>query len=139
MNLRVNTYQKAQKELSLTDADPHKVIQILMRELLTQVYQAKVFMGRSEIEAKNNSIKKAIGIIGGLKGGLNFEQGGEIASNLDSLYDYLVIRLSDANTQNSIEILDEINELFSPIKEAWDGISEEDKQKGFALIEKSGA
>lgn len=139
MNLRANTYQKAQKEFSLTEADPHKVIQILMREFLTQVYQAKAFMGRSEIEAKNNSIKKAIGIIGGLKGGLNFEQGGEIASNLDSLYDYLVIRLSDANTQNSIEILDEVNELFSPIKDAWDGISEEDKQKGFALLEQSGA
>ena len=49
------------------------------------------------------------------------------------------MRLSDANTQNSPEILDEINDLFSPIKEAWDGISEEEKQKGFALLDQSGA
>ena len=109
-----------------------------MREFLTQVYQAKVFIQRSDIESRNNSIKKAIGIIGGLKGGLNLKQGGDIADNLNALYDYLVIRLSEANTQNSIYILDEIKELFSPIKEAWDGITEEDKQKGFALLEQSG-
>ncbi|MCQ8884838.1 flagellar export chaperone FliS [Pseudoalteromonas agarivorans] len=139
MNLRANTYQKAQKELSLSEANPHQVIQILMREFLTQVYQAKAFINRKEIEAKNNSIKKAISIIGGLKGGLNFEQGGGIADNLNNLYDYMVVRLSEANMQNSVEILDEVNELFSPIKEAWDGISEEDKKKGFVLIDKSGA
>lgn len=139
MNLRANTYQKAQKELSLSEADPHQVIQILMREFLTQVYQAKAFINRKEIEAKNNSIKKAISIIGGLKGGLNFEQGGSIADNLNNLYDYMVVRLLEANTQNSVEILDEINELFAPIKEAWDGISEQDKQKGFALLQQSGS
>ncbi|WP_278382876.1 flagellar export chaperone FliS [Pseudoalteromonas distincta] len=139
MNLRVNTYKKAQKELSLSEANPHQVIQILMREFLTQVYQAKVFIQRSDIESRNNSIKKAIGIIGGLKGGLNLKQGGDIADNLNALYDYLVIRLSEANTQNSIDILDEIKELFSPIKEAWDGITEEEKQKGFALLEQSGS
>lgn len=139
MNLRANMYQKAQRELSLSDASPHQVIQILMRELLTQIYQSKVNIERGDIEAKSNSITKAIRIIGGLKGGLNMEQGAEIADNLNNLYDYMVMRLTEANAQNSIDILDELQTLFAPIKDAWDQISEADKQKGYELIEKYNA
>jgi flagellar protein FliS len=31
-------------------------------------------------------------------------------------------------------MVEEVKNLFLPIKQAWDGISEEDKQKGFQLI-----
>lgn len=134
MNTRISKYQQAQKELPLSDANPHQVIQILMRELLSQVYQARVCIERTDIEGKNKSINKAIKIVGGLQGGLNLKEGAEIAGNLDSLYNYITVRLTDANAENSIEILDEVKDLFFPIKEAWDNISESDKALGIKLI-----
>jgi len=137
MNKKITQYQKAQKELTLLDADPHQVIQVLMRELIAQIYQAKAAISRKDIAAKSVSISKAVKIVGGLQGGLNMKTDLEIANNLNDLYNYITIRLTDANVENSIEILDEIHNLFYPIKEAWDNISNEDKAVGFELLAKS--
>jgi flagellar protein FliS len=137
MNKKITQYQKAQKELTLLDADPHQVIQVLMREFMTQIYQAKAAINRKDIAAKSESISKAVKIVGGLQGGLNMKSDLEIANNLNDLYNYITIRLTDANVESSIEILDEIHRLFYPIKEAWDNISDEDKAVGFELLAKS--
>ncbi|KPV91347.1 Flagellar protein FliS [Pseudoalteromonas sp. P1-30] len=137
MNKKITQYQKAQKELTLLDADPHQVIQVLMREFMTQIYQAKAAITRKDIAAKSESISKAVKIVGGLQGGLNMKSDLEIANNLNDLYNYITIRLTDANVESSIEILDEIHNLFYPIKEAWDNISNEDKAVGFELLAKS--
>ena len=137
MNKKITQYQKAQKELTLLDADPHQVIQVLMREFMTQIYQAKAAITRKDIAAKSESISKAVKIVGGLQGGLNMKSDFEIANNLNDLYNYITIRLTDANVESSIEILDEIHHLFYPIKEAWDNISDADKAVGFELLAKS--
>lgn len=137
MNKRISQYQQAQKELPLSEANPHQVIQILMRELLTQVYQARAAVIRVDIEAKNSCINKAIKIVGGLQGGLNMSEEDGIAENLNNLYNYITVRLTEANSENSVAILDEIRELFTPLKEAWDNISESDKALGFKLLSES--
>lgn len=134
VNHQVNKYKKAQNELSLLAANPYEIIQVLMKELITQLYIAKASIDRADIEARSQAINKSIDLIGGLKGGLNMEAGGEIADNLNNLYDYMVVRLSEANLNSSADMVEEVKNLFLPIKQAWDGISEEDKQKGFQLI-----
>ncbi|MDV7398396.1 flagellar export chaperone FliS, partial [Arthrospira platensis SPKY1] len=48
--------------------------------------------------------------------------GGDIAANLDRLYDYMQRRLVEANLRSDIALLDEVAELLRPVKEAWDAI-----------------
>ncbi|MDZ4338543.1 MAG: flagellar export chaperone FliS, partial [Pseudomonas sp.] len=60
----------------------------------------------------------------GLREGLNLEQGGEVAANLDSLYEYMATRLVDANVQNEIAPLDEVAGLLRNVKAGWDAIAE---------------
>lgn len=105
-------------------ASPHRIIQMLMERFLTQLAQAKGAMERGEIELKNEHIKKAITIIAGLRESLDFEKGGEVAPSLESLYDYMTYRLTQANIQNSGEMLDEIKNLMAEIKSAWDMVPE---------------
>jgi flagellar protein FliS len=45
----------------------------------------------------------------------------------------MVQRLTDANIQNSIEILDEISGLLAPIRDAWLQIPESAKQEAYEL------
>jgi flagellar protein FliS len=54
--------------------------------------------------------------------GLDMENGGELSVNLRSLYEYINFRLLEANSKNSVEILDEVAGLLRNIKEAWDAI-----------------
>ncbi len=64
----------------------------------------------------------AVSIIGGLRDSLDHKKGGSIAENLDSLYEYMTYRLMEANLKDDITMLDEVYQLLSEIKTAWDGI-----------------
>ena len=66
---------------------------------------------------------KAIAIIGeGLNASLDKKVGGELAQNLSSLYDYMVMRLLAANLNNDMAALDEVARLLNDLKGAWDSI-----------------
>ncbi|TXH39027.1 MAG: flagellar export chaperone FliS [Burkholderiaceae bacterium] len=117
-------YQTVNTQVRVSDASPHRLIQLLMETGLSRLAQAKGAMLYGQSAQKGELISKAIGIIGGLREGLDLERGGEIAANLDRLYDYMVSRLFDANVSNEPEMLDEVHQLLSQIKAAWDAIGQ---------------
>ena len=61
------------------------------------------------------------------------ETNADISGNLFALYDYMIQRLTDANIQNSLSILDEVINLMLPIKNAWAQIPENAKQEAYEL------
>ncbi|WP_296217190.1 flagellar export chaperone FliS [Pseudomonas sp. UBA2684] len=117
-------YQSVNTQAQAVDASPHRLIQMLMEGGLTRIAQARGAMEREQTAMKGELIGKAIGIIGGLRAGLDLQQGGELAANLDSLYEYMVSRLLEANVNNDGEPLDEVAELLRNVKSGWDAISQ---------------
>lgn len=118
----IKQYQQVSVNSAVMGASPHRLVQMLMEGALEQIAVAKEGMARSEVALKSHSISRAINIIGGLQGALNKEAGGEIAENLDNLYDYMARRLLAANAQNDESILDEVTHLMLQIKMGWDGM-----------------
>jgi flagellar protein FliS len=86
---------------------------------------AKGHMQRGEIEAKSGRIDAAIKIIEGLRNNLDFKNGGEISANLDSLYEYMMLRLVQANMKNDPEIIDEVLLLIKEVSEGWSEIKDQ--------------
>ncbi|WP_111496543.1 flagellar export chaperone FliS [Marinobacter bohaiensis] len=121
----LQAYQRVNTQTSITDADPHKLIQLLYNGALERINMAKARMQANDIAGKGQLISKAIEIIGGLRGFLNFEQGGELAERLESLYEYMERTLFEANRHNDVAKLDEVSSLLRQIKDGWDGIREE--------------
>lgn len=127
----MNSYQAAQHyssvkvQTNVTDASPHRLIQMLFEGALERIAQAKGAMLQHQIARKGELIGKAVAIVGGLQGSLNDKEGGELAANLDNLYDYVIRRLSQANYENNTEMLDECARLLGDIKSAWDAIADQ--------------
>lgn len=115
-------YQRVNTQTSIIDADPHKLIQLLYNGALERLNMAKARMQAGDFEGKGRLIGKAIEIVGGLRSFLNFDHGGELATRLEALYDYIERTLFEANRHNSAEKLDEVAGLLRQIKEGWDGI-----------------
>ncbi|PXC08555.1 flagellar protein FliS [Pseudomonas aeruginosa] len=115
-------YQQVSIEAQVSDANPHRLIQLLMQGGLERLAQARGAMEREQIPEKGILIGKAIGIIGGLREALDSERGGELAGNLDRLYEYMIARLVEANTSNDTSLLDEVSALLLEVKSGWDGI-----------------
>lgn len=116
-------YQSVNAHAQTSEASPHRLVQMLMQGGLDRIAQAKGALERKDIATKGLCIGKAVAIIGGLREGLNQE---EVATNLakvDSLYDYMMRRLTEANISNDEKILDEVGGLLSNVKEGWDAIA----------------
>ncbi|WP_417539315.1 flagellar export chaperone FliS [Marinobacter sp.] len=121
----LKAYQQVNTQTSITDADPHKLIQLLYNGALERINMAKARMQAKDYAGKGQLIGKAIEIIGGLKSFLDFEKGGELAARLEGLYDYMERTLLEASAKNDMAKLDEVADLLRSIKDGWDGIREE--------------
>lgn len=125
----MNAYQAAQNYSSVKnhagvlDASPHRLIQMLFEGALERIAQSKGAMLQNQIARKGELIGKAINIVGGLQGSLSDREGGELAANLEGLYDYIIRRLIKANMDNDPEILDECARLLGELKSGWDAIA----------------
>src|SRR5690625_1418903 len=106
-------------------ADQHQLVQMLMEGALDRLARAKGAIERGAGVEKGELLGKAISIIGGLQGSLNAAAGGEIAANLDALYDYMQQRLLQANLKNDSAAIDEVVSLLRELKEAWDAMPAE--------------
>lgn len=118
-------YQRVNTQTSIVDADSHKLIQLLYNGALERINMAKARMLAQDYAGKGRLISKTIEIVGGLRSFLDKEKGGEIAEQLDNLYDYMERRLLQANLKNDAAMLDEVAGLIREVKEGWDGIREE--------------
>jgi flagellar protein FliS len=85
-----------------------------------------------EIKNKSKSISKSLNIVTGLADSLDMERGGEIAVNLSKLYEFVNMRLLNANLNNDPVMLDDALRVLHELRAAWEGIltqESRDKQK----------
>ena len=104
------------------DASPHRMIQMLLEGALARIAAAIGHLDRGDVAEKGRSIGLAISIIGGLQSSLDTDRGGDVAGNLDRLYEYTARRLLEANARNDRGALEEVHRLLSEVKGAWDSI-----------------
>ena len=119
----VNAYQTVQVDAAVLGSTPYELISKLLSGAIESVVGAKKYMQSGDIGGKSEHIEIAIAIISdGLRGSLNMAEGGELAQNLDGLYDYMLERLLKAHAENDVTVLDEVASLLREIKLGWDGI-----------------
>ncbi len=124
----IKKYRNANAE-SVVGADPHQLISIIFKHILSNIAIANGAISRNEIENKGKALTKAIALVGELQDSLDMEKGGEISANLFDLYDYIVRTLVQANLENDTAKLEEVRELIVTIKEGWDAIPPEKRVK----------
>lgn len=118
-------YNRVGVASGVEDASPHRLVQMLMDGALEKIATAKGLMARGDRSGKGAQLSWAISIIEGLRSSLDLAAGGELAQNLDDLYDYMTRRLARANMDDDTDILDEVASLMKSVKGAWDQIPEQ--------------
>lgn len=121
----LQAYQRVSTQTSITDADPHRLVQLLYSGAIERINMAQSRIQARDYAGKARLINKAIEIIAGLRLFLDFERGGDLAARLESLYDYMERALLEASARNDLARLDEVLILLRSVKQGWDGIREE--------------
>jgi len=115
-----STYAKVGLETGVIAASPHQLIVMLYEGAELAVRMAIKHMNEGDMARKSAAISKAIAIIlEGLRAALDVKQGGDIAPQLDSLYDYMNKRLMLAHLNNQTAPLEEVQGLLRELHVAW--------------------
>lgn len=121
-----NAYRAVGVETLVAGADAHQLVTLLYEALVQALNSTKHAMQAKDVAAKGKAIGRAVRLIEeGLKAGLNDAQGGELALNLRNLYDYCIVRLSEANLKSDEAMVDEVVGLIQPLAQAWTQIRSE--------------
>lgn len=122
MNSPVKQYHQLDVETSVEAASPHQIIDMLFSGARDRIKQAQGYMLRNDQAGKAKAINACVEILSGLQASLDHEKGGDIAANLESLYDYMQRRLFRANADNDVEGLVEVGDLLATLRSAWKAI-----------------
>lgn len=111
-------------ETGVTSASPHKLVIMLFEGAMLAISSAIHHLQAGDTARKGEAISKAIMIIeSGLRASLDKKVGGEVALNLDALYEYMGSRLLIANLKNQQNVLEEVHQLLKGLKDAWESIA----------------
>ena len=125
----LKAYKKTNLEAELSVADPHRVIQMMYEGLIERLSQAKGAIMRHDYEYKADRISKAVGIINGLQSALDNRSNPELGQRMFALYDYMKELITKASVSLDTAPIDEVINLILPIKQAWDQIPQDIKEK----------
>ncbi|HVN72304.1 MAG TPA: flagellar export chaperone FliS [Desulfomonilia bacterium] len=120
MNINTLGYQ-AYKKTQIQTADQGNLILMCYDGALNFIKQAIKAHDENDLAIMNEFFTKAQNVMWELTNGLNFEAG-EIAYNLDSLYNYMIRRLIDAQFHNTTEPAEEVVNYLKELREAWQTI-----------------
>ena len=121
----MNQYKQVGVQSSIEGADPHTLVQMLFDGAMERLNMAKVHMQQGNIALKGENISRAISIVDGLRSSLDMKKGGEMAENLEALYDYMQRQLLVANVENKVEKIEEVLSLIGEIRSGWMAIPQE--------------
>lgn len=104
---------------NVISADPMELVCLLYGHALNAVRDARRHLANREIAERGRAISKAIAIIGELNGSLDHPAGGAISANLENLYSYVIMRLTEANIRQQDGPLAEVESLLNTLSQAW--------------------
>ena len=118
-------YQSVSAHGAVADADPHRLVQMLMDALMERMVTARACIERGEISRKARLLHSCVTLVAELRGSLNTKDGGPLAQNLSALYEYMARQLLMANVENDMGKITEVMSLMGEIRGAWIAIGPE--------------
>ena len=121
MNARtaMSAYTQTKAQSGVESASATQLITMLLDGALERVAKAQGHMERGELAEQGEVIGKVIDIVASLDSYLDHDKGGEVSKTLESLYDYIVRQLYQANLKNDVPVLEEVASLLSEVRAGW--------------------
>lgn len=132
----------AYTQVNVETASQGKLIVMLFNGAIKRAGEAKRQMEKGGTESVHNNLVRAQDIIAELRGALNMNMG-EIAANLDRIYEYLQHLLVVANIKKSTQPIEECIVLMTQVRDMWkelfDSLAREGQEAPASTLNPHGA
>ena len=121
MNARtaMSAYTQTKTQSGIDSASATQLITMLLDGALERIVRAQGHMERGELSEQGEVIGKVIDIVASLDSYLDHDKGGEVSKTLESLYDYIVRQLYQANLKSDVSVLKEVASLLTEVRAGW--------------------
>ena len=115
----IQSYRKT----NITTSDPMRLVIMCYEGAIDSLKLAKEKIKEKDYEKKGKAIKKTQDIIEELLCSINLEKGGAIASNLSSLYNYMLRRILHGDVNRDMSAIDEVIWMLNELLFAWQEVA----------------
>lgn len=132
----VNTSTAQYMESEIATSSPNETVLKLYDGSINFLKSALIKMDEEDgMPGKAKLVEKTVNIVDYLQSCLDKEKGGVIAKNLDALYDYMMVSLTEANIKNDKPKIKEIMGLLQELREGWSGIMKKPTTNNESTVE----
>jgi len=100
-------------------ASPVELVVLLYDGAIRFLADAERAMAAGDLRARATAISRALAIVNELQATLDLERGGEIAAELDRLYDFIQDRLLRVTRDHNAAGLGDAQRVLNAIADAW--------------------
>ena len=111
--------KRAYQESAVRGANPVRLTILLYDQLTHDVARASQALIDARVEQCAQEIGHAVAVIGYLQATLRYDGGRDVARNLGRFYIMLRERLMEAQVRSSRQILAELQQQLTEVREAW--------------------
>lgn len=116
LKLPFDQYRRVQTETG-SGAD---LVLLLYQGCVRFLNRAQMAIEGKNVEGAHNALIRAQDILRELQSTLNYDAGGALATSLEGIYGYCLLRLVEANMSKTIEPVIEVKRLIGELASAWE-------------------
>lgn len=116
-------YKNTAVESKAASADIHKLVLMLFNGFLDELARVEGHIKAKRHDKKAEGIDRMMKILGGLDASLDTENGGEVALNMQRLYQHCGQALLQASLKNDLTHIDTVRVIMTNLQEGWQGLA----------------
>lgn len=122
-------YAHEYRRQQIEGARPTELILLLYDGAIRRLSLGLSLLKEGPIEERHQHLVQAQRIVGGLADTLDMQRGGAVAANLQKIYRYMIERIALANMQDQSEPIEEVIGLLRELRESWEQLDAQEREK----------
>ncbi len=119
VNPQLQIYRQQQVQHEIEQASPVRLVVMMYDKAISLLRQSVLHMDRNNAKEKGEALNRVVEIIGELQAVLNREEGGVVAQNLDSMYEFMIRSVTLANLNNDPQPLGGVLKVLEELRTGW--------------------
>lgn len=112
-------YRNVALDTGIETSDPHGLISMLLDGAIERAGAARIALSSGDYSLAAKKLGSVASIVAELRSCVDHEQGGELAANLEALYDYVQRRIAHATRHRDQDAILEAMDLLAQVYSAW--------------------
>lgn len=113
------------RELEVLSASPDRLVTMLFEHLVVQLERSRIATEADDLPRQVEALTTARAIVGELLATLDFEQGGALADQLSSIYQFMLIELVDVGQRRDAAMLRRLSGIAAELRDGFVGAAEQ--------------